>query len=233
MATSGTYTFTLTRDEIIQSALRSLGAFGVADIIPPADILNCAQALNILLKTWMMKGLPLWCVEEVRVPMTVGIKAYNLNTFTTGNYRPGRILDANLEDPTGNTVNMTITSRYDYNLLGSKDQPGIPNQIFYNPQRDNGIMTVYNVPNLPNYTMVTTLQRPLQDVNVAADNLDFPQEAIQAMKWNLMDELALEYGTPQINLTMVTQKAKMFLDELFSWEQENASVYFTPSQRKA
>lgn len=233
MATSGTYTFSLTRDEIISSALRSLGAFGVADTIPPNDITNCAQALNIMCKTWIMKGLPLWCVEDLDVPMVIGQAVYDLKLLTTGNYRPGRILDADLQDPTGNTVSVQIVSRYDYNTLGNKTQPGIPNQLFYDPQRDNGLMTVYNVPNLPGYIMSCTLQRPLQDVNLATQNADIPQEAIQAMKWNLMDELALEYGTPQINLSMIASKAKACLDELMGWEQENASVIFTPTQRMA
>lgn len=233
MATSGTYTFTLTRDEIIASALRSLGAYGAADTIPPADITNCAQALNILCKTWMMKGLPLWCVEQLRVPMTIGQKTYDLKLFTTGAYKPGRIMDAEMEDPTGNTVTVQVTSRYDYNTLGDKDQPGIPNQLFYDPQRDQGLMTVYNVPNLANYTMILTLHRPLQDVNLATQNLDIPQEAIQAMKWGLADELALEYATPQVNLAQVRDRAGAFLNELMSWEQEWASVYFTPNQRGA
>lgn len=233
MATSGIYTFTMTRDELISSALRSLGAFGAADTIPAVDITNCGQALNIICKTWIMKGLPLWCVEELRVPMIVGQKTYDLKTLTPGNYKPGRILDAEMEDPTGNTVTVTITSRYDYNTLGDKNQPGIPNQLFYDPQRDNGNMIVYNVPNLPNYTMITTLQRPLQDINLATQNADIPQEAIQALKWNLMDELALEYATPQVNLAQVQARAKMALDELMGWEQEWASVYFTPNQRYA
>jgi hypothetical protein len=231
MATSGTYTFAMTRDEVIASALRALGAFGVDDPIPPNDLTNCAQALNIICQTWIMKGLPLWCVEDLRVPMVVGQATYDLNTLTPGNYRPGRILDAEIEDPTGNQVTVQVTSRYDYNTLGDKTQPGIPNQLFYDPQRDNGLMTVYNVPNLPGYVMVLTVQRPLQDVNLAVQNVDIPREALQAMKWNLMDELASEYGTPQLNLQMVAGKAKQFLDELMGWEQETASVYFTPARR--
>ena len=58
-----------------------------------------------------------------------------------------------------------------------------------------------------------------------------PSEAFQALKWGLADELALEYATPQVNLGQVQQKAKMYIDELMNFEQEQVSVYFTPSQR--
>ena len=231
MATSGTYNFTITRDEIIAAALRTLGAFGVADTIPANDISNCAQALNILVKTMVAKGLPLWCVEQLTIPMIIGQDTYDLNTYTTGNYRPPRVLNAFLRNPPGNDVNLSIVSRYDYNLLGSKDSPGIPNQLFVNPQRDNTYVTVYNVPNLASYTLHLTAQRPIQDFNLATDNPDMPSEAFQALKWGLADELALEYASPQMNFTMVQQKAKMFMDELMAFEQEQASVYFTPAQR--
>lgn len=232
MATSGTYAFTVTRDDIIGAALRSLGAFGVADTIPPADISNCAQALNIMVKTWVMKGLPLWCVETFGTPMIVGQMTYDLTLTSTGGYRPSRITDAFLRNVSlGSDVSLMVESRYDYNTLGAKSQPGIPNQLFYDPQRSNGYVTLYNVPNLTGYTLYTTAQRPIQDFNLATDNPDMPQEAFQALKWNLMDELALEYGSPQINLTLITKKAKMFMDELMDFEQEQASTFFTPSMR--
>jgi hypothetical protein len=233
MATSGTYAFTINRDEVISAALRTLGAYGSADTIPPADITNCAQALNIMVKSWITKGLPLWAVETFGTPMIVGQEAYDLTLTSPGGYRPGRVLDAFLRGPNPdlNDVTLTIESRYDYNKLGSKFQPGIPNQLFYSPDRNNGIVTVYNVPNLLGYTLFTTVQRPLQDFNLATDNPDMPQEAFLALKWNLADELALEYAAPQTPLTMVNSKAKLYLDELMGWEQEQTSVYFTPSQR--
>jgi hypothetical protein len=130
-----------------------------------------------------------------------------------------------------NDVSLTIESRYDYNTLGNKLSPGVPNQLFYSPNVTNGIATLYNVPNLTGYVLYTTAQRPIQDFNLATDNPDMPQEAFQALKWNLADELSLEYGSPQINLQLIQSKAKYYMDELMNFEQEQVSVYFTPSQR--
>lgn len=233
MATSGTYAFTVTRDDIIGAALRTLGAFGVADTIPLADLNNCAQALNLLLKSMVKKGLPLWCVQTVQTPMVVGQAVYIMGPLnpTVNPLRPLRILDAWLRSPTSNDVSLTIESRYDYNTLGSKGTAGQPNQLFYDPQRDNGYLTLYNVPNLTGYTLFSVVQTQIQDVNIGTDNLDMPQEAYHPLKWVLADELGLEYASPETNLKLVALKAKTYMDDLFDFEQEQVSVFFAPNSR--
>lgn len=232
MATSGTYAFTVTRDDIIAAALRTLGAFGVNDTIPPNDITNCAQALNILVKSLVKKGLPLWCVQTVNQPCVIAQMDYVMGPANVSSpLRPLRILNAFLRDPTGNDVQLQVVSRYDYNNLGLKSSPGIPNQLMYDPQATQGVVTLYNVPNLAGYTLYTTIQRQIQDFNLSTDNPDMPQEAFQALKWALADELALEYGSPQMNYQQVQAKAVGYMNELMDFEQEQASVYFTPSMR--
>jgi len=234
MASSGTYSFSMTRDDVIGAALRTLGAFGSQDTIPAADITNCAQALNILVKSWPLKGLPLWCVLEVTVPCVVGQGTYTLGPANPSSpLRPLRILDAFLRNTNnGNTdVILQVESRYDFDMLGFKASPGIPNQLFYDPQATNGLVTLYNVPNLTGYELHVVIQRQIQDFNLAADNPDMPAEAFQALKWGLANELVLEYGNPQLNLAKIEKNATMYLNDLMAFEQEFASVYFTPATR--
>jgi hypothetical protein len=232
MATSGTYAFTVTRDDIINSALRLIKAQGERDIAVGARLNNCVQALNVMVKAWVMKGLPLWCVQDLPVPMVVGQAAYSIGPVTS-NPRPWRILDAYLRDATGNDVSLSITSRYDWDTLGDKSSPGVPNQIFYDPQLNNGIVTVYNVPSDANHTMHLVIQRQFQDFNLATDNPDFPQEAYQALKWCLAAELYPELGDLQNQslLQLVTMQSKAYLEDLFNSFQEQVSVTFTPSER--
>ena len=144
MPTSGTYAFTVSRDDVINAALRTLGAYGAQDTVPVADITNCAQALNILVKTWVMKGMPLWCVETFPTPMIVGQLTYDLSLTSSGGYVPKKLTDAFLRNTTNgvnNDVSLTIESRYDYNTLGNKLSPGVPNQLFYNPNISSGVAT--------------------------------------------------------------------------------------------
>jgi hypothetical protein len=229
MTTSGTYSFLMSRDDTIKAALRLTTRFGAGDTIPTEDIDNCAQALNILCKALVVEGLPLWCVQQLSVPFVVGQAAYDLSTFGSG--LPVRVLDCFWRSATGNDVQLSSMSRYDYNQLGEKASPGNPNQYYYDRQLTSGKLVVYNVPADSASTLQVTAQRQIQDVNLGTQNLDFTQEAYQMLKWTLADEIALEYSTPRDVRVELAQKAAVYREKFFSGPdgQENASVGFQPN----
>ena len=231
MSTSGTFSFTMSRDDTISAALRLTGAFGDQDVIPPADIANCAQALNILVKELVTEGLPLWCVQDLGIPMVAGQAAYNLST-ASGNILPPRILFLYLRDSTGKDVTVTIVSRYDYDTLGSKTSQGRPNQAYYDPQLGAGSLVLYNVPQDNTTTLHVVYQRQIMDFNLATDNPDFPQEAYRLLKWCLADEIALEYQTPADVRQEIGLRAGTYRKNFFAFEQEQTSIFFTPSERR-
>lgn len=230
MATSGTYSFTMTRDDIIGAALRLCGAFGQGDTIPAGDITNCAQALNILAKELALNGLPLWCVQDIPFPTVAGQAAYNLSAIS-GITLPLRILDAYIRDSAGNDTSLQITSRYDYDTLGQKAQQSVANQLWYDPQLGQGIVTLYDVPADNTYTIHVIIQRQIMDFNLATDNPDFPQEAFRLLKWCLADEIALDYQTPSDIRKEINGRAIGYREKFFDSQQEQTSVYFTPSER--
>lgn len=311
MATSGTTIFTMSRDQIIQAALRGLHVYGPTDTIPSADITYCAEALNIVIKALASKGTLIWTINKLVVPTVAGVSAYPIGTTAgylysttitnagslgaagtyaltitggggtgaTGTYtiaangtlstiaitnggnsftsnpvlsfplggisgatatstivglttnRPMRINNAFIRDSYGNDQELKITARYDYDQLGQKSSSGKPNQLFYDPQLNNGIITLYNVPS-DNLSFVhLIIKRQIQDFNSSTDNPDFPQEFYQALKWILMDEVALEYEASPTTLKVVQMKSAQYKEELVSFEEEDASITFSPSQQ--
>ena len=65
MATSGTFTFTVTRDDIIREAMLNIGKLDVYGSIDPVETADCARKLNMMVKTWMGRidfapGLKMW-----------------------------------------------------------------------------------------------------------------------------------------------------------------------------
>lgn len=238
MTTSGTYTFSMNAGAIVNAVLRKTGAFEAGDTIPPEDTANVLEALNNVCKDLAIDGGPLWCIQDVTIPQVVGQSAYNLSTIM-GMPLPPRILQAYLRtlgtsNPTGySDVTMSIVSRSDYNTLGSKFTPGIPNQLWYNPQLTGGIVTLYNVPNDSIHEVHVVVQRQIQDVNVITDNPDFPQEAARMLIWAVLDEVSLEYRMPPDERKEVNAKAVAFKERFFDgpWVQEQASVRFIPSER--
>lgn len=232
MTTSGTYNFLMSRDDLIGAALRCTTRFGATDVIPSQDIAYCAQALQILCKALAIDGLPLWCVVQLSVPFVIGQAAYNLST-ASGNVLPLRVLDCFWRSSTGNDVQLTPLSRFDYDTLGQKQSAGAPNQYWYDPQLTGGLLTVYNVPQESTSTLQVVIQRQIQDVNLATDNVDFPQEAYLMLKWLLAKEIMLEYSTPkdvreEIRLNAVEAHRTFFGSPA---TQEQASITFAPNAR--
>lgn len=236
---SGTYTFSMNAQAICESALRKTGAFDAYETIPALDMTNVMQALNAMCKDLAIDGGPLWCIQDIAFPTVVGQAAYNLSVIM-GMPLPLRILDAYIRDLSlpnpeggGNDVQLVITSRYDYDTLGQKFAQGIPNQIWYDPQLSGGILTLYDVPTDANHEIHVVAQRQIQDLNLATDNPDFPQEAARMLIWGLLDEIALEYRMPKDERTEANQKAVAFKNRFFDGPhvQEQAPIMFTPSER--
>ena len=232
MSTSGTYSFLVSANDIINSALRAGQIYGPLDPIPASVTTNAMLALNIMTKAMCMKGLPLWAVEQYTVPQVEGVYQYTFSQTSTTQPRPLKILDAFLTNGSGNDVSLTIESRYDWDTLGSKTQTGVTNQLWYDYQLGTSTVTCYATPPDNTYTLQLVVQRPFMDFNLTTDNPDFPQEAYQMLKWSLLDECATEWGCSQVVAATAAGKAKVFRDEFFDWMQEEASVYFTPSERK-
>jgi len=230
---SGTYTFGMTALQIVQAALRLTGAFDEYETIPDTDTANVLQALEILVKEMAQDGLPLWCVKDVSFPTVIGQATYNLSTIT-GTTLPLRILDQYIVDQAGNSVTLIMTSRYDWDTLGQKFQPGIPNQVWYDPQLNGGTLTLYDVPIDATHTIHVVVQLQMMDVGSLTNNVYFPQEAYRMLKWCLADEICLEYRTPADERKEINDKATGYRDKFFNAEfgQEQTSVFFTPSERQ-
>ena len=230
MATSGTYSFGMTANDLVSAALRQTGRFGAIDTIPAGDVTNCLQALNIIVKAMVKNQKPLWCVVRVAVPLTAGAATYNLATLS-GVTRPLRVLYAFIRDAANNDTTVSLIARDDYNQLGQKASPGVTNQVYYDAQLSGASLTVYNVPADATRTLYVDIQRPVQDFNLLTDNPDFPQDAYHMLKWTLADEVALEYLTPADIRADISRKAVQAFEAFFADEREDVSTTFTPSER--
>lgn len=81
MAVTGTNTFIVTRDDVIKAALRTLNVIGMGDTVQPEDYTNCSQALNLMIKSWSLKGIPLWVTTQVSFPLLPNQANYPVGTL--------------------------------------------------------------------------------------------------------------------------------------------------------
>jgi hypothetical protein len=91
MAVSGTTTFTVTRDQIIEAALRSLAVLEEGAQPSATTIENSSFSLNLILKKWQSEGIKLWTVVEYTLPL--------VNTQTSYTIGPSAIYDLNADKP--------------------------------------------------------------------------------------------------------------------------------------
>jgi hypothetical protein len=240
MAVSGTTTFTVTRDQIIESSLRSLAVLEEGAQPSATSLENASFSLNLILKKWQSEGIKLWTVVEYTIPLVASQTSYTIGPSSTYDFnadKPLRIIQSFLRNISVSPpvdLPMTLISEQEYNILGSKQSQGNVNSVFYKSWRDYGEIKVFLTPNsstATNYQLHLTVQRPIMDITQPNQNFDFPSEWFLALKWALAAELASDYEKPLTDKTYYEQKAGMLKQELMDWDIEWASTFFQPDVR--
>lgn len=79
MATSGQYTFSVTRNDIIKDAMRKIGIADAFGEPTNYDIETAASSLNGMLKTWEAQGLHLWKYKKIYLFLQKDQREYNIS----------------------------------------------------------------------------------------------------------------------------------------------------------
>lgn len=237
MPTSLQYTYTQTRDNIINRALRIIGAVGQGETGDSTAITEAAMALNDIVKEWQADGMPLWSIGNSTLTPQLAVATYNVpGPFVNANVAPLKVFQAYTHDSSSNSdSDLLVLTRHEYQMLGNKTSSGTPNQFWYNPPSSGvavATITLFPVPdaNFVTYgTVIFTGQKPFQDFNAAADVPDFPVYFHNALVWGLADQLAYEYGVAFAGRSMITKKAFMHKDLALSFGTEEGSFRIQPT----
>lgn len=232
MATSGSYNFTVTRDELIKAAFRLIGVGHRGESVPADEISDASQALNLMIKAWQADGLQLWKRSEASVTLSAGTSTYTLGpTGSTVIQRPLRILECVRRNTSNIDVPLNKLSKNEYWGLSNKSSTGTPVSYHYDPQLDNGKLYLWQVPDAATaaeYTVRIVYHLPFEDVDNATDNFDCPVEWLEAIKFGLALRLAPEYG---VDLPAQYRLQKQFddiYDKALTWDVEDTSIFFQP-----
>ena len=225
MTTSGTYTFSVNRDQLITSALRLAGVIAQGETPQPSQISDAATSLNMMVLAWMADGMPLWAIETVQIPFVNGQNTYIVDTPKL--LKPiqawNRQIANNIDIP------VRMISRQEYNILGNKTTTGNPIQIFFNPNRDYTEIKVFPSPDAQaeaQNQLYVVAQRPFQTFDVSTNTPDFPQEWYEAVKYGLAVRLAGEYNIDIETRRQLTAEAAAVKQEALSFGTEENSLYF-------
>ncbi len=78
MATSGSYDFSMNRDEIVKAAMRKLGVLTRNENPHEEEVTIVALALNVMIKAWQAEGIGLWLNKTVTLFLQADAQSYQL-----------------------------------------------------------------------------------------------------------------------------------------------------------
>lgn len=227
MATSGSADFNVTRNDIIRDALLMIGAVDSMESAGATEIADAARMLNMLIKHWQ-RYPSLWTRKDVTHTLTPGTQSYTVGTgLNINTARPLKVEYCRRKNTSATEVEIDVVSRQEYMSLPTKTTQGAPNLVYYDPQRDNGVLYVWPTGDTTNNQLVLTFRRPIEDFDDAGNNPDFPQEWILALVYNLAAKLLPQYPNPDV-AQMVIGEARALLDEMLQHDEESVSFYIKP-----
>ena len=167
MAVSGTTTFNLDLNGIVEEAFERCGA----ELRTGYDLRTARRSLNLLTAEWSNRGVNLWTIEEASVSLTEGTITYNLPADTID------LLEQVIRTGTGtNQQDLTISriSATNYATIPSKNLTGRPNQVWINRQAAQPNINVWPAPEDDSYTFVYWALKRIEDAGTGVTTQDIP-----------------------------------------------------------
>ena len=226
MSTSGTATFSTTRNNVIRDALHLLGVIESNASPEPEDLQFCGRFLDMLIKQWAPR-MNIWPTKDVTVTLTPGTTSYEIKSgsLVINEPRPLAVISARRRDTAGNETPMDVVSREEYMAIPTKTTQAPAIMVYYDRQRTDGTLYFWPTGSTGNVTVICTLKRALEDVGDEGDEPDFPQEGILGLVYNLAAIVSPAYGGLRQDVAAVALQLKQ---ELLDDDTEGTPLYITP-----
>ena len=225
MATSGTYTFNPSLGEL---TLYAYNLCGLRNTSLLQEHLEAARmAANMLCANWSNRGVNLWAVDLVTVPLVQGQKTYNvdLNTVT--------MLDAYMviDNGNGQPIDRIIlpVSRTEYASYPNKENQGFTTTFWFDRLiSPNPTVTLWPVPDGTSAQYLKYYRvRQIQDSNLQnGTQVEIPYLWMDAFAYGLASRLAVIWAPDKAQLL------KPLADEAYQiaadQNVETAQQYISP-----
>ena len=199
MATSGTTSFDLTIDDIVEEAFERTGIKGVRT---GRQLKQARTSLNILFAEWGNRGVHLWKVKSATIPLVLGQAEYNYaNDSSNFPTDINDVLEAYVRDNTTATAPVDTTlskiDRSDYAALPNKLSQGTPSQ-YYVQRTVNPSVFLYLTPGSSfsgaNYQLKFYYIARIEDAGAYTNTADVAYRFIPCMISGLAYYLSQKYS---------------------------------------
>jgi len=223
MTTSGTTAYNPSLGELTLYAFNLCGVRNTA--LAQEHMSSARTAANLMLSSWSNRGVNLWKVDLVTVPLVTGTSTYAVDSSTV------MILDAYVTN-TGNGQNIDRiilpVSRTEYASYPNKQQQGFPT-IYWFDRLISPTVTIWPVPNTSNGPTSLSYYRvsQVQDSNfTGGQTIDIPYRWLDAFATGLAARLSMVWAPA------ISQMLKPAADEAYNiaaqQDTEYVSMYISP-----
>ena len=233
MTTSGTESFNLDLNDIIEEAFERCGV----EVRTGYEHRTARRSLNLLTIEWANRGINLWTIEQGSIPMVQGKADYDLEDDTID------LLDQVIRTQSGvnqTDINISRISVSTYATIPNKNTQGRPIQVWVNRQSGQtepvtGIaypqINVWPTPDQSDfYTFVYWRLRRIQDAGTGASTQDIPFRMLNCLVAGLAYYLSLKIPEAANRIEML----KMAYEEQWilasSEDREKASLRLAPRE---
>ena len=223
MATSGTYTYNPSLGELTLFAYNLAGVRNTALVQEHMEAAR--MAANLMLANWSNRGVNLWAVDLVTVPLVTGQSTYNVDGNTVMMLDAYMVIDDGNADPIDRII--LPISRTEYASYPNKEQQGFTT-VFWFDRLIAPTVTLWPVPDGTSAQYLKYYRvRQIQDSNLqGGQNVEIPYLWLDAFAYGLASRLAQIWNPPLI------QMLKPLADEAYQVAAdqniETAMTYISP-----
>lgn len=242
MTTSGTTSFNLDLNDLIEEAFERCGS----ELRTGYDLRTARRSLNLLTIEWANRGINLWTIEQGVIPLVQGVNTYDLPDDTID------LLEHQIRTNSGQTNNQTdITisriSISTYSTIPNKLAQSRPIQVWVNRQSGASYptgnnpdrhpqITVWPTPDQgtvgnPYYNFVYWRMRRIQDAGSGVTTQDIPFRFLNCMVAGLAYYLSIKIqGVDPQRILGLKQDYEQQFELAAQEDREKAPIRFIPRQ---
>ena len=216
MATSGTTTFNLELDDIIEDAYERCGLSGSRT---GYQLRSARRSLNLLLSEWGNRGVHIWKVENHTQNLTAGTTTYTAPSDASD------VLEMVFRNGDTDTT-MTKISRSEYQAIPNKSSQGQPTQYFIQRNLSNVQINLYLTPNTTDTQLNYYYLGRIEDAGAYTNTPDAPYRFLPCMVSGLAYFLSQKISPER------TQALKLYYEDemqrALTEDSQSTSVHIVP-----
>lgn len=219
MATSGTYSFSMDIDEVIQEAMEMIGGEPTLGEEPR----SARRSINLLLQDWQNRGIQLWTVGTTAVTVQTSVTAYSLDGHNID------VVEA-VVNRDNTDLQLERISMEEYLKIPRKGQTGRPTQYAVRRERDNPIVYLWPVPENNTDQVKFETVKYFEDVTRSSQTADISRRFYPCLTAGTAYFMSMKRpGVDMARIQMIKGEYEERLTRAQEEDRERSSLYLTPS----